>query len=177
MRRLILGAAFLLVIAWPGLAGAEGYAAVKFGGYLPQEGLLEDADTGFGIELGLGYRFLGTVGCEVEIGGFQTQVPAYVMGAKVDTNFVVVPITVNIVLGKQFGAMRPYLKGGIGYYYAEYEKTFGGQEGGSATGYQVGVGISIQRFLIEYKYISAEPEINGNVFDVSGSIVSVGYEF
>lgn len=58
-----------------------------------------------------GYHFHPNIAAEIAGGYYQTEVPVYIMGAKIDTTFRVYPIAFNVVFRKRMGNFEPYIKG------------------------------------------------------------------
>jgi len=154
----------------------KGYIGIKAGVYLPQNGILEDADTGYGGEVRGGFYFNEYMASELELGYYQTRYPVQTVGTEIKNTFRIYPISLNLIFAKQFERVKPYLKAGVGYYLADVEGMYDTFHG-SSFGFQFGTGISIDNMGIELKYISAEPEIEDIDFDISGPIITFFYGF
>jgi opacity protein-like surface antigen len=171
MRKIQIIILIISIIIVPVSAFAGVYGKLKLGGYFPQSEQLKDTKTQPSLGVDFGYYFNQNVAIELEIGTNQCKVPVIVLGEKLDGTYRLYDVGFNLLLGKQFGPFKPYIKAGVGYYMGDF--TIIKTNTGNSMGGQVGAGFSINGWGLEGKYVSVNPEIGSKKLDSSGAIVTL----
>jgi hypothetical protein len=174
MKKILLSICLLLITLCPAAFAGDGYAKLGFTGYFPQGDLFKDAHTGLGGEIAFGYYFNENIASELELGINRIKFPIYVMGEKFDKIYELYDVSFNLLASKQLGYIKPYVKAGVGYYFANVPTSLFDDETASSLGEQVGIGISIKNGLgIECKYVMAKPKKDNKEFDSSGPVMTI----
>jgi outer membrane protein W len=201
MRKIVLLSALVLLVGASAFAeGPPIYAALKLGGFFPQNVDVNgagdlDMDSAFYGELALGHYFNPNFAIELGVGytkpnksvSFTDNTGTY----SADVDLTIIPVTLGVIGRLPMGNFEPYAMAGIGAYFTELETAvsvpglgISGSESETAFGWYLGLGgnfnITKEFYLgVEGKYSWLYPSFSGLDVDVDGISVTanIGYRF